>query len=149
MVQCQFTESVVFSLMLQIWGVMAENPGVFLWHPWTPIPWLLSFTESGEWLSRGVMRARSTVPDLKLTLLGGNSRELADTAFLEPAAISESCGLFTSSSVKSQDSLSLLSLSLSPHPAPALRRSSSVPLLCGVKCPCLAGASRSLPVKAF
>lgn len=63
------------------WGFLTDIPG-------TPIPWLLSFTESGKWLSRGVMRARSTVPDLKLTL-GGHSRELADTALLEPAAISE------------------------------------------------------------
>lgn len=69
------------------WGFLTDIPG-------TPIPWLLSFTESGEWLSRGVTRARTIVPDLEL-ILGGHSRELTDTAFLEPAGISESCELFT------------------------------------------------------
>ena len=149
MVQCQFTENVVFFINVtdfgsydwELWDFLTDIPG-------TLIPWLLSFTESGEWLSRGVTRARSTVPDLELTL-GGHSGEWADTAFLEPAGIS---GLFTPSSVKSQDSSELalsLSLSLSPPAAPALRKSSSVASLRGVRCPFVLSASRSLPVKAF
>ena len=147
MVQCQFTENVVFFINVtdfgsydwELWDFLTDTPG-------TLIPRLLSFTESGEWLSRGVTRARSTVPDLELTL-GGHSWEWADTAFLEPAGIS---GLFTPSSVKSQDSSKLaLCLFLSPPATPALRTSSSVASLRGVRCPFVLSVSRSLPVTAF
>lgn len=66
----------------------------------------------GAWLSKDVTGA-SDLLCLTLSCLEEHGRELAEAVFLEPAGISESCGLFASSLVKPQASYSERSLSLS------------------------------------